>query len=88
MSITFIRIPETLRRSGKSHSALYKAMSESKTFTPPVKIGAKSAAHPQHEVDAILAAELNGATTAQLQKLVADLVKQRKSFLPTQLTAA
>jgi prophage regulatory protein len=84
MSIIFVRIPETLKRSGKSHSSLYRAMSEG-TFTPPVKIGAKSAAHPQNEVDAILGAELNGATPEQLRKLVADLMQARKAQMPSQL---
>jgi prophage regulatory protein len=87
VSITFQRIPETLRVSGKSHSALYRAMSDG-TFTPPVKIGAKSAAHPVHEVNAILGAELNGATPEQLRKLVADLLKQRKALMPAALREA
>jgi prophage regulatory protein len=81
VNLIFERIPDTLKRSGKSHSALYRAMSDG-TFTPPVKIGAKSAAHPRHEIDAILAAELNGATPEQLRKLVADLMKQRKALMP------
>ena len=84
--LEFDRIPATLDRTGKSHSAFYLAMKKG-LWTPPVKIGAKSAAHPRHEVDALMAAELNGATEDQIRKLVADLMEQRKSFMPASLRA-
>ena len=80
MTLVFERIPATLSRTGKSHSAFYRAISEG-LFTPPVKIGAKSAAHPRHEVDAIMAAELNGATPDELKALVTQLMAQRKALL-------
>jgi prophage regulatory protein len=78
--LEFDRIPVTLARTGKSHSGLYRAI-EQGLWTPPVKIGAKSAAHPRHEVDAIMAAELNGQTPDQIRALVRDLIAQRKSFM-------
>lgn len=78
--LEFDRIPETLKRSGKSHSSLYRAIN-AKLWTPPVKIGAKSAAHPRHEVDAIMAAELNGASEDELRALVVKLMALRKDLL-------
>jgi prophage regulatory protein len=84
MQLAFVRVPAYLARSGKSHSAYYRAV-HAGTHTPPVKIGARSAAIPQHEIDAILAAELNGATPDQLRKLVADLMEQRKKLMPASM---
>ena len=88
MQLVFQRIPVSLEQGagGGSRSVLYRQMDEG-LFTKPVKIGARSAVHPVHEVEAILGARLNGATEDQIRKLVADLMEQRKSFMPASLRA-
>jgi predicted DNA-binding transcriptional regulator AlpA len=87
VNLALDRIPAYLARSGKSHSAFYRAVNDG-THTPPVKIGARSAAIPRHEADAILAAEINGATPEQLKKLVVVLMEQRKTFMPVSMREA
>ena len=84
MNLTLERIPAYLARSGKSHSAFYRAVADG-THTPPVKIGARSAAIPRHEGDVIMGAEINGATPEQLRRLVAILMEQRKALMPASL---
>lgn len=84
MNLSLERIPAYLTRSGKSHSAFYRAVHDG-THTPPVKIGARSAAIPRHESDSIMAAEINGATPEQLRKLVGVLMKQRRDLMPASM---
>jgi prophage regulatory protein len=57
-------------------------------FTKPVKIGARSACHPVHEVEAILGARLNGATDEQIRRLVTELHEKRKDYLPESMRTA
>lgn len=80
-SIRFQRIPETRAQLGISNSALYREM-EDGLFPRPVKFGERTAAHPIHEVEAIMGARLNGATPEQLRRLVAELMDKRKEYLP------
>ena len=87
VSIRFQRIHLTREQRGISNSAFYREMDEG-LFTKPVKIGVRSAAHPVHEVDAILGARLNGATDDQLRKLVVDLHERRKQYLPEAMRSA
>lgn len=80
--LTLIRLPKLLARRGTSRSAHYRDIAEG-IFAPPVRIGARLAAWPRHEVDALIAAEIAGASADQLRKLVRHLVAQRSSLMPS-----
>jgi len=45
--------------------------------TPPVKIGKRAVAWPEHELHAINAAKIAGKTEAEIKTLVQRLVKER-----------
>jgi prophage regulatory protein len=49
-------------------------------FTPPVRIGAKKSAWPEHESDAILRARIAGCTDDQIRALVQRLVAERANL--------
>ena len=59
MTITILRLPEVLRRRGRSRSAHYLDIQQG-LFTQPVAIGARAVGWPDHEVDALNAARLAG----------------------------
>lgn len=50
MSQSFIRLPEVLRRTGYSKAWIYRLLKEKK-FPQSVKIGARSIAFVEHEID-------------------------------------
>jgi prophage regulatory protein len=66
------------RDPGKSQ--LYDEI-EDGLWTPPVKFG-KASLWPEHEVDALLAAIIAGATPDERRELVKQLVSQRSACLP------
>ena len=77
-----IRIPETLRKTGYTKSPLYGDIAAG-LFTEPVKIGGRRAAgHPEHEVDALVAARIAGKTPAEIRQLVDRLHEARKAVQP------
>ena len=59
MTITILRLPEVLRRRGRSRSAHYLDIQQG-LFTQPVAIGARAVGWPDHEVDALNAARGQG----------------------------
>ena len=81
------RLPDVLAQYGKGRSALYEDISQS-LFPPPVKLGARAAAWPQHEVDAVLAARVAGRGEAELRALVRGLVDQRRTFPAAEAVSA
>jgi predicted DNA-binding transcriptional regulator AlpA len=85
-SLELERLPVVLQRHGVSRSLHLLEVAQGR-FTPPVKIG-RCALWPKHEVDAILAAKINGATSKQLAQLVTDLVEQRKALMPASMRGA
>ena len=86
MRIVFRRRKDVLSATGKSSSRLYEDI-QNGLFPPSVAIGPQARAWPDHEVNAINAARLRGASDEQLKKLVTDLVAARAS-VSTQMEAA
>jgi hypothetical protein len=78
VKLILVKREEAQARRGCSLSKQLKD-EESGLFPPPVKRG-RSVLIPEHELDAVLAAEVNGATEAELRALVKELVTKRKSF--------
>jgi predicted DNA-binding transcriptional regulator AlpA len=84
--LEFQRLPVVLERHGVSRSLHLLEITRGR-FTPAVKIG-RCALWPKHEVDALLAAKVNGATNEQLETLVTDLMAQRKALMPASIRGA
>ena len=72
MTITILRLPEVLRRRGRSRSAHYLDIQQG-LFTQPVAIGARAVGWPDHEVDALNAARLAGQGDNEIRALVVRL---------------
>lgn len=83
INLEFMRLPAVLERTAKSRSPFFRAL-DAGTWTPAVKIG-RNSFWPRHEVNALMAAEMNGATPAQMKRLVLELVEQRKALMPVSL---
>jgi len=82
INLVLDRLSAVLARRGTSRSQHYRTITEG-TFTPPVRVGVRCAAWPRHEIDALVAAEIAGATREQLRQLVRQLMAQRSSFMPS-----
>jgi prophage regulatory protein len=76
MTIKFLRKPDVLARRGTSRPVLYRHIALG-LFPKPVKIGTRSSAWPEDEVDAVQLAQLGGATPDQIKALVTQLHRQR-----------
>ena len=76
MTITILRLPEVLRRRGRSRSSHYLDIQQG-LFTQPVLIGARAVGWPAHEVDALNAARLAGHGDERIRVLVAQLESSR-----------
>ena len=83
MSIRLIRANEVKSLCGRSNSGLYADISAG-VMVPPVKIGPRASAWPEHEVDAILRARIAGRSDAYIRELVARLVAVRTNAEPTE----
>ncbi len=77
MTIRLLRKTQVLSKYGKSHSGFYADIA-SKLMVPPVKLGARISAWPEHEVDAVLRARIAGKTPDQIRELVTQLLEERK----------
>ena len=71
--------PAILSKTGNSNSSFYEKIADG-LFTPPVKIGERSSAWPDYEVDAIIAAIIRGESEEQIKELVKNLVESRKTL--------
>ncbi len=74
---TLIRLPRLLSKSGASRSTIYERIQKG-TLTKPVAIGARAVAWPEHEIDAILRAQIAGKPEAEIKALVVSLEAARK----------
>lgn len=74
-----LRRPAVLSKTGYSKSTHSEKIADG-LFTSPVKIGVRSSAWPDYEVDAINAAIIRGESEEQIKKLVAKLVESRKTY--------
>ncbi len=77
-----LRPNETLNRTGDTRSPHYDKVAKG-LFTRPIKIGGERAAGwPEHEVEAINAARVAGASEDQIRRLVEKLHEQRTAGMP------
>lgn len=76
-----LRVGATLDRTGDTRSPLYDKVSRG-LFTKPIKLGERAAGWPEHEVDALIAARVAGATKDQIRRLVDRLHQQRANGAP------
>jgi len=79
MDLVILRLPEVLRKRGRSRSAHYRDI-EDGLFPKPVHIGEHSIGWPEHEVQTINAARIAGKTDEEIKTLVATLEKARITF--------
>lgn len=73
-----LRLPEVLRRRGRSHTSHYEDI-EAGLFPHPVSIGKGSIAWPDYEVSAVNAARVSGKTEEEIKTLVTSLEAARKT---------
>ena len=73
-----LRLPEVLRRRGRSRSAHYLDI-EAGLFPHPVLIGGRSVAWPDYEVNAVNSARVAGKTEEEIRALVTALEAARKA---------
>jgi hypothetical protein len=81
MKLRLLRPDDIYRRGGFRHSWLYAAI-DAGLWPPLIKHG-RCSVQPEHEVDAMLAAIVAGATADEKRKLVKQLVAQRKAETTT-----
>lgn len=73
-----LRLNDVLSLRGIGKSQHYEDIQDG-LFTPPVKIGSRASAWPEHEVATINAARIAGKTEVQIRKIVIDLINARTS---------
>lgn len=78
MTHIILRLPEVLRRRGRSRSAHYLDIQQ-QLFTQPVGIGARAVGWPEHEVAALNAARVAGKSENEIRALVTKLQADRKA---------
>ena len=71
-----LRLPHVMERTGLSRASVYLYVHK-RVLTPPVKIGERSAAWPETEIDAINAARIAGKPELEIQALVQELLHLR-----------
>lgn len=78
LTLRLLRLPQVLERRARTRSAHYNDITN-RIFPPPIHLGERCSAWPEHEVDAVIRAQISGATRDELRTLVAQLVADRKS---------
>ena len=67
-----LRLPQVIDRYGKTRSPVYSDMAAG-LFPRPIKLGARAAGWPEHDVEQVIAARIGGASDDMIRKLVAKL---------------
>lgn len=80
MPHTILRLPEVLKRRGRSRSSHYKDIQDG-LFPPPIKIGSRAAGWTDQETDTINAARIAGKTDDEIRALVVKLEAARKTVI-------
>ena len=75
----FMRIAKVVNVMGMSRSTLYFRIRQG-LMTPPVKLGQRCVAWPEHEVFAINAARMAQKSDTEIRELVARLQQQRMTM--------
>ena len=73
-----IRALPAFARVGLKRSAGYKRIAKG-LFPPPVKVGKRAAGFPKHEIDAIVALVVAGASDEEIKDAVSKLVALRQA---------
>jgi prophage regulatory protein len=76
MSYNLLRLPDVMEGTGLSRASVYLHVGKG-VLPPPVKIGERSAAWPEAEIEAINAARIAGKAEHQIRELVLRLRTQR-----------
>ena len=79
MPTRVLRLPAVLERTGYSRSGLYARISAG-LFPRPIALGARASAWPEHEIDAVLAAQIRASDDAQLRAVVSGIHAERATF--------
>ena len=77
--ITFLRLPRVLEIMGISRTTLYERIKQG-LMPPPVKIGLRGVAWPEHEVSAVICARIAEKFEDEIRGLVIQLQEQRKTM--------
>jgi prophage regulatory protein len=86
MTIRFLRLPAVLDCRARKRSTHYRDIADG-LFPPPIHLGLRCSAWPEHEVDAILRAQIAGASSDELRGLVVRLVAERARLAPSDRAA-
>lgn len=76
-----LRIKQVLALTGESRSAAFEKR-KAGLLPDPIPIGPRAKAYPEHEILAINAARIAGATDNEIRELVRRLHAERKNFAP------
>jgi prophage regulatory protein len=76
--LRLMRLKQTLELRSLSRAQHYRMVSEG-LFPPGVLVGKRAVAWPQHEVEAMLGAQIAGGSDQELRDLVATLLKARSN---------
>ncbi len=76
--LALLRQPDVSKKFGAARPTIYEWMAEG-LFPRPLKLGAKFAAWPEHECNAILAARIQGTSQDEIKTLVSELTDARKN---------
>jgi predicted DNA-binding transcriptional regulator AlpA len=76
--VRLIRRSEVLDARGVGCRKLYEDIAAG-LWTPPIKLGRRTATWPHHETQALICAAIEGKSPAEIRELVLELCKQRKS---------
>jgi prophage regulatory protein len=74
--LVLLRLLGVLSRTAESRSTHYSKIADG-TMVPPISIGERAAAYPEHEVEAIIAARIAGRSNEEIKELVLRLIAQR-----------
>lgn len=73
-----LRLPEVLKRRGRSRSSHYSDIKQG-LFVKPILIGLRATGTPENEVNAINAARIAGMSNDEIRTLVVKLEAARKA---------
>ena len=76
LSVAFARCKQVEQFTGLKRGAIYQKVRDG-LFTPPIKIGKRASAWPQHEIIYLNLAAISGKSEADIKRLVESLVAQR-----------
>jgi prophage regulatory protein len=79
MPTCVLRLPTVLERTGYSRSGLYARIAAG-LFPRPIALGARAAAWPEHEIEAVLAALIRTIGDDDLRTLVSGIHARRSTF--------